>query len=125
MSSDWYGFIAGEIADAGPQSRWRVSVTVPWTGDPRGATTAELDAARLAVAATAGADPDVLRASARYSTIPGTHDTPGCCALAAELTVAAPGIAEAFGRSWTIVRDSLRRQDGWDLAGPHAAVRPA
>jgi hypothetical protein len=125
MSSDWYGYLAGEIADAGPQRRWRATVTVRWTGDPRGATTAEIDAARLAVAANGAEDPGVLRVSARYTAIPGTDGTPGCCALAAELTVAAPGIEEAFGRAWAIVRDSLRRQAGWDLAAPHVTAGPA
>lgn len=105
--------------------RWRVSVAVRWTGDPLGATTAALDAARLAITATAGADPDVLRASARYTTLPGTHGTAGYCALAAEMTVLAPDITLAFGDAWVVVRDSLRRQHGWDLATPHVTAGPA
>lgn len=107
------------------QLRWRVSVTVRWTGDPRGATTAALDAARSAITAAVEADPAVAGPGTAWVTIPGTHDMPAFAALAVEMTVLASDVALAVGRAWAIARDSLRGDAGWDLVLPRASVAPA
>jgi DNA-binding transcriptional MocR family regulator len=116
--------VSGSGTTVVAQRRWRVSVTVRWTGGT-GIPFGVEDAATSSLTVMASADPAVPELSATCVLTPSTHDTQGDWTLLTETTVLAADVAIATGRAWALVKEALRNHDGWDLDEPSASARPA
>jgi hypothetical protein len=109
------------------QRPWHVAVTIPWTGSGPPVPTGVVDAAKSLLAASAETDPGVpdLSVSVEWSRPSGDPNAPASVGLLVEATALAADWPIAAGRVWSLVRQSLRADEGWGLDDPQASVRRA